>query len=133
MHFSLVRTYTAPPEFSSTIITVDLQQEKIFETVTSRSITLLFYINSATAMPSAPSNPLAAKGLPAAFGFAVSGVGVPAVVPLVGETTGTFSVGALVLSEYGIVIALLGSRRVALKDTPVPWLTIGAVPVPTGL
>lgn len=54
---------------------------------------------SATAMLSAPSSPLAAKVLPAAFGFAVIGVAVPAVLPLVGDAARTFSVGALVLRE----------------------------------
>lgn len=65
-------------------------------------------------MPNAPSNPLAAKALPAALGFAESGVGVPAVLPLVGVTTGTLWVGALVLSEKETVTDLLGSRRVAV-------------------
>ena len=71
-------------------------------------------------MPSAPSNPLAAKALPAAFGFAVIGGVVPAVLPLFGVAAGTLSVGALGLSEKGTVIDLVGSRRVALWGTPVP-------------
>lgn len=62
-----------------------------------------------------------AKALPAAFGFAVSGVGVPAVLPLVGEeATGTLAVGALGLSEKGTVKGLVGSKRVELWGTPVP-------------
>lgn len=56
-----------------------------------------------------------AKALPAALGFAVSGVGVPAVLLLVGEeAAGTLLVGALDWREYWTVNDLVGSRRVAL-------------------